>query len=110
MNLNSNITTLFSSLNNSGSYSFSLTDYASIKNGSYGKLLKAYYAKQAKETAEATDAAVKGATAEASDKTKKTEKPDTLTKLLNDNAKKTYTSDANYTATNYVSSLVDTTI
>ena len=26
--------------------SFSLADYASIKNGSYGKLLKAYYAKQ----------------------------------------------------------------
>lgn len=26
--------------------SFSLSDYASIKNGSYGKLLKAYYAKQ----------------------------------------------------------------
>ena len=30
----------------SASGSFSLSDYASIKNGSYGKLLKAYYAKQ----------------------------------------------------------------
>ena len=30
----------------STSGSFSLSDYASIKNGSYGKLLKAYYAKQ----------------------------------------------------------------
>ena len=30
----------------STSGSFSLADYASIKNGSYGKLLKAYYAKQ----------------------------------------------------------------
>ena len=29
-----------------GGGSFSLSDYASIKNGSYGKLLKAYYAKQ----------------------------------------------------------------
>ena len=28
------------------SSSFSLADYASIKNGSYKKLLKAYYAKQ----------------------------------------------------------------
>ena len=30
----------------STSGSFSLSDYAAIKNGSYGKLLKAYYAKQ----------------------------------------------------------------
>lgn len=30
----------------SASGTFSLADYASIKNGSYGKLLKAYYAKQ----------------------------------------------------------------
>ena len=30
---------------------FSLSDYASIKNGSYGKLLKAYYAKQDAEKA-----------------------------------------------------------
>lgn len=30
----------------STSGSFSLSDYASIKNGSYGKLLKAYYANQ----------------------------------------------------------------
>lgn len=29
-----------------GGGSFSLSDYASIKNGSYGKLLKAYYAKK----------------------------------------------------------------
>ena len=28
-----------------------LSDYASIKNGSYGKLLKAYYAKQDAENA-----------------------------------------------------------
>ena len=31
--------------------SFSLTDYAAIKNGSYGKLLKAYYAQQDAEKA-----------------------------------------------------------
>lgn len=30
----------------SASGTFSLADYASIKNGSYGKLLKSYYAKQ----------------------------------------------------------------
>lgn len=33
-----------------------LTDYASIKNGSYGKMMKAYYAKQkAEEEAESSD-------------------------------------------------------
>jgi len=35
----------------SASGNFSLADYASIKNGSYGKLLKAYYAKQDAESA-----------------------------------------------------------
>ena len=35
----------------SASGSFSLSDYAAIKNGSYGKLLKAYYAKQDAEKA-----------------------------------------------------------
>ena len=34
----------------STSGSFSLTDYMSIKNGSYGKLVKAYYAKQDVDT------------------------------------------------------------
>ena len=31
-----------------------LSDYASIKNGSYGKLMKAYYAKQDAESASAS--------------------------------------------------------
>ena len=48
----------------SAAQSFSLTDYAQIKNGSYGKLMKAYYAKVAKDakasltnSADSTDAA-----------------------------------------------------
>ena len=46
----------------STSGSFSLSDYAAIKNGSYGKLLKAYYAKQdAEETASCGDSVQKGA-------------------------------------------------
>ena len=36
--------TLFSSLNSSDTLGISYTDYASIKNGSYAKLTKAYYA------------------------------------------------------------------
>lgn len=48
MNFNYNISSLFSSLNSgstSGTSSLSnmLSDYSSIRNGSYGKLLKAYY-------------------------------------------------------------------
>lgn len=43
---------LFSSLSsNSSSSTINLADYAAIKNGSYGKLLKAYYAKQEEEEA-----------------------------------------------------------
>ena len=38
------ITTLFSSLNTSSTTGVSLADYASIRNGSYSKLMKAYYA------------------------------------------------------------------
>ena len=39
--------------------SFSLSDYAAIKNGSYGKLLKAYYAKQNAEKASGGDSVQK---------------------------------------------------
>ena len=43
-----NYSFLFSGLSSSASNALSgnwLADYASIKNGSYGKLMKAYYAK-----------------------------------------------------------------
>ena len=42
--------------------SFSLSDYAAIKNGSYGKLLKAYYAKQDAEKAASGGETVQKAT------------------------------------------------
>ena len=46
-NTNQDYSFLFGAAQSSStSGSFSLSDYASIKNGSYGKLLKAYYAKQ----------------------------------------------------------------
>lgn len=41
---------------------FSLTDYASIKNGSYGKLVKAYYAKQDAEKAASSGDSVQKST------------------------------------------------
>lgn len=58
--------TLFSSMpNNSQNNTFSLTDYASIKNGSYFKAMKAYYAKDASGNSVASqngmDSSIKGA-------------------------------------------------
>lgn len=49
-NFNLNIGTLFSSLGNNNN-TFNFSDYASIKNGSYGKLMKSYYAEQKKDVA-----------------------------------------------------------
>ena len=45
-------TDLFGGTPSSEGSGFSLSDYASIKNGSYGKILKAYYAKEDAEKAE----------------------------------------------------------
>ncbi len=64
-----NYSVLFNSLNNNSSKSFNMfdvsgkssasnlstnfySDYASLKNGSYGKLAKTWYAKQATDTSE----------------------------------------------------------
>ncbi|MDD6038755.1 MAG: hypothetical protein PUD20_08190, partial [bacterium] len=49
---NFNISSLFSSLGSSNLLSsINFSDYASIRNGSYGKLLKAHYAEEKKTTA-----------------------------------------------------------
>lgn len=54
--INTNYTDIFTSMGfgttNATQSGFSLTDYMSIKNGSYGKLLKAYYKKQDEEETE----------------------------------------------------------
>lgn len=59
-NVNTNYTDIFSSMmgtsGTDNSNAFSLTDYMSIKSGSYGKLLKAYYKKQDADNAEGTEA------------------------------------------------------
>lgn len=53
-NFNFNISSLFSGFNSNSTFgSFNFGDYASIKNGSYGKLLKSYYTEQKKDTASA---------------------------------------------------------
>ena len=59
--MDSNISSLLSSLNNSSSSgsagTFDFASYAAIKNGSYGKLVKAYYADSTKSASSATDSA-----------------------------------------------------
>lgn len=61
INMKPDYSFLFSSMNSSGSGSGGmgnlnfLSDYKSIKNGSYGKLLKAYYNKMDKESAGSTE-------------------------------------------------------
>lgn len=50
-NFNLNISTLFSSLNTNNTFSaFNFNDYRAIKNGSYGKLMKSYYAQEKSDT------------------------------------------------------------
>lgn len=84
MSINFNVKTdysyLFTSMNsstsNNSTYAFSginLSDYASIKNGSYGKLLKAYYAETEGSTSD-TNSLVKNAASKYSDKEEKVKK------------------------------------
>ena len=55
-----NISSLIGSLNNNNNNFINLTDYSMIKSGSYQKLMKAYYAEEAKTTtAKAKDVAKK---------------------------------------------------
>lgn len=52
------LSALFSGLNNNNSITngINLNDYSAIKNGSYGKLMKAYYAKDASDVSEKSQA------------------------------------------------------
>lgn len=75
-----------------------LTDYSTIKSGSYSKLLKAYYAKQASSTESAT-----GTKEETKDNSEKeTESVD--------KTKSTYTSNASYSQNTSVGSMLDSLI
>ena len=84
MNINSrnNYSNLFSSIfstsSNGGGMNNFLADYASIKNGSYGKLMKAYYARN-KEDVSST--ARKTATYKPNEAKKSVDSAETLTKI-----------------------------
>ncbi|MCR5688142.1 MAG: hypothetical protein K6G58_08985 [Lachnospiraceae bacterium] len=71
---NSNVSALFNSLNaNSGAGSFNFADYAAIKNGSYGKLVKAYYSEGTKIDDKPAAAVSKKAASQKATEAKKTE-------------------------------------
>jgi hypothetical protein len=66
-----NVSTLFSSLNSRSTSisSFNFADYASIRNGSYRKLLKAYYSQNSKTSASSTSGTGKTSTSKTTDTT-----------------------------------------
>lgn len=69
-NYNYNVSSLFGGMQNDSLFgSVNFTDYASIKNGSYGKLLKAYYA----EEKESQKVSSEGTKTDSSKKTKATD-------------------------------------
>lgn len=113
INPKTDYTSLFSSFNKGNTLGVSLTDYASIKNGSYGKLLKSYYSTKKADDKKSTENAPKSAadilkteeakktsdtkdTKETAKKKKYEPKVDTLSKILSDKAKGTYNKSAKY--------------
>ena len=48
--MGTDISSIFGGTSNAGNSTYSLSDYASIKNGSYKKLMKAYYAQEKEES------------------------------------------------------------
>ena len=96
---------LFSSLNGGkstgiGGGSYSLADYASIKNGSYGKLMKAYYGKNKTALSDAASATKKTNSKTATGKDSVFKEKDITTKDENGVEKTTkgYDTDAIYKA------------
>ena len=48
--MGTDISSMFGGISNAGNSSYTLSDYASIKNGSYKKIMKAYYAQEKEES------------------------------------------------------------
>lgn len=98
MNFNYNVSSLFSSLNSgstSGGFGLSsvLSDYNAIRNGSYGKLMKAYYREVGNGTVKSSkNSAVKNAnTSTAADSSATIKKLQSTTDDLTASAKNLYT-------------------
>lgn len=66
---NFNISSLFGGLNTGAFSSINFSDYASIKNGSYKKLLKSYYGQQKPASTSKTDTTTKKKKTETTDNT-----------------------------------------
>jgi hypothetical protein len=105
----SSISTLFSSLGSSGStdiLGINYSDYASIKSGSYGKLMKSYYAMQSGSSSSSTkskssssdsttESKTKTSTSTSSDTTKVLANIESGAEGLTDTAKELYTRTSN---------------
>ncbi len=113
LNIRTDYSTLFNSLGSSKntdifSSGINLSDYADIKSGSYGKLLKAYYAKQKAEAGRTK--------VEAKDKQTKKEKESTATgKAIEDkNSKSTkklgYTNLGTYVGNSSAGNILDSIV
>jgi len=81
INPNTDYSALFSSLNTKDSNTAFLSDYASIKNGSYGKLMKAYYKSKGAEATDAAKATKTTKTTKNTKTSKNTEKTDAAKKV-----------------------------
>lgn len=64
-----NISSFFGNVQTNGMNSFNFGDYASIKNGSYKKLIKSYFAQQKGDTTDKNSTAVKKPTKDTTDQT-----------------------------------------
>lgn len=109
-NSNVDYSELFGGTSNSSSLGSTniLSDYASIKNGSYGKLLKAYYAKQDAEKTAGTGDTSQKLTLMNSYASKISQKATSIGNAASRSKAVTYTSSGSYS--NTLSKLVPSTV
>lgn len=109
-NSNVDYSALFGGTSNSSSLGSTniLSDYASIKNGSYGKLLKAYYAKQDAEKTAGTGDTSQKLTLMNSYASKISQKATSIGNAASRSKAVTYTSSGSYS--NTLSKLVPSTV
>ena len=109
-NSNVDYSALFGGTSNSSSLGGTniLSDYASIKNGSYGKLLKAYYAKQDAEKTAGTGDTSQKLTLMNSYASKISQKATSIGNAASRSKAVTYTSSGSYS--NTLSKLVPSTV
>ena len=94
----SSISTLFSSMGSSSSSNFlgiNLQDYASIKSGSYGKLMKSYYSKLSSDTKTSSKDKTNSSTSTSKDTSKVLANVESAAEELTATAKDLYSTKSN---------------